>query len=232
MLEGFQFTSRGVIIGKTYIVSDLHIGYHTRVDSMKVEDETNEIYERIDNVVGSKNIDRIILNGDIFHEFGEPNESSLRAYNRLVSYIKNKDVDVVPIEGNHDTDSVSTVEKTRKKVELVYNSNRYLVTHGHKRVTEEKPIDCYILGHIHPVYRIRGIEWPIYLYGSNEQSKKVFITPCFSSHQDGVLISSNTNLDIDFPYVSDFSSMRPAVYNESKDEVDILPPIGEIDKYY
>lgn len=230
MLNQFKFTRRGVIIGKTYIVSDLHIGYHSRVDSMTVDDEMNEIYERINDVIESENINRIIFNGDIFHEFGAPNESSLRAYDKLVTHIKDKDIGVIPVKGNHDADS--TLRNTQTKVDLSDNSNSYLVTHGHKRITSEKPIDCYIIGHIHPIYRIRGVEWPIYLYGSNQQSESVFVTPCFSSHQDGVLISSDTSLDIDFPYVSDFSPMQPVVYNESRDEGEILPPIREIEKYY
>lgn len=225
--HNIKFTNRGLIIKDCYIISDLHIGYSDTIQSMTIKDEKDEIIPKIRNVLETNDIEKVIMNGDIFHPFRTAKDFQIDVLDKINSIVNRNCKDMILVEGNHDE---NTVENLIYNFSDYYNLNNITVTHGHKMKDQDS--DLYILGHIHPTVRINGVMWPTYLYGySKDIDSDILVLPTFSNYQDGVVISSNTDLNIECPYVNDFGNMYPYIYDSNRDIVRELPKLKHSDKY-
>lgn len=234
------FTKRGLILDSHLIISDLHIGYSDVIDSMTIEDEQEEIIDRLKNVYSSNQIDKLVIAGDIFHEFGSPSKPARELLKRIRRVSSEYGVEFIALKGNHDSNAVSDSKylvdfKDEYYFTTSYNDSESVVgvIHGHK--PPEKDASLYILGHLHPNIRIDGVSWPIYLYGENiYNGSDVLILPAFSSYKDGVIVSKTTHTEIDFPLVSptEFSELSPIVFDSENDDIRVFPILEKSDEYF
>lgn len=229
-ISSLKFTNRGVIIDDRYIISDTHIGYSQTVRSMTLDDEKNEITSKIERVVDNNKIQKLIINGDIFHNFGEPQEEHIKLLENIEIILNENDIELILIKGNHDQNAL---ERFEFEDYIIYKN--VLITHGHEKYEENinrENIKYCVLGHIHPNIRINGSKWPTYLYGQSDiTGYKTLILPAFNKYQDGVIITKNTNLSVEFPYVDTFLNMYPYVLDESIDITRRMPKLKDSDKY-
>lgn len=232
-----SYSNRGVVIGNTYVISDLHLGYSDEISSMTQQDERVEIADRITSTLDDKEIETVVLNGDVFHEFKRPSDKAREIFDELKLRLQADDINLQVITGNHDTVAKEQFSSTIdfKPYYKFYNEGfEVVVTHGHKMVEVENP-DMFIFGHLHPVMKVSGINWPTYLLGEDiYEDADVLILPCYSEYQDGVVISERTKTDIEFPYIniSDFGKMRPMIYDDNKDDVKKFPILEESGEYF
>jgi putative SbcD/Mre11-related phosphoesterase len=238
--DEIEFTNRGVIIGNNFIISDLHIGYSDVVESMSIEDEREEIIDRLKYVYKENQIDSVIIAGDIFHEFGSPSRSARNLLKSIQRISSKHRVEFIAIKGNHDTEAVANSRYLVDfKQEYYFTSNiggseyEIGVIHGHEKPSSEA--DLFVLGHLHPIVRIDGVDWPVYLFGENIYgSSDTVVLPAFSSYKDGVTVSSRTNTSIDFPVIKpdQFEELYPLVYDSKEDAVREFLQLSKSDDYF
>lgn len=235
MTDNITYTRRGVVIDGNYIISDLHLGYSTEINSMTKRDEKSQITYDLTDVLDQEEVDTVIINGDIFHEFGKPSEDALQIFDSLLTRTDIAGCDIILIEGNHDTnvDQYVSPHTMREDHSFQYKGSKVTVLHGHKKWSDYSDTDMFILGHLHPVAKINGVEWPTYLQG-DISSKNFLVLPAFSKYQDGVTVSDKIKLDIDFPFIEtrSFGLLSPYVYDSDEDEVREFPKLSESSRYF
>lgn len=235
MIDNISFTRRGVVIDSNFIISDLHLGYSDEINSMTKRDEKSQITYDIVNVLERDDVDQLVVNGDIFHEFGKPSENALQIFDTLLTRTDIAGCNILLIKGNHDenVDQYVKPHSMREDYSFNYDKSKFTVVHGHKKWSNYQQTDLLILGHLHPIAKINGVEWPTYLYGEVE-SKSVLILPAFSKYQDGITVSDRIKLDIDYPFVdtNSFGSLKPYVYDNDKNEVREFPILSKSSDFF
>ena len=103
-----------------------------------------------------KLLNKIIINGDIKHEFGTISEQEWRHTLRLLDFLSRYCDEVILIQGNHDTILGPIAKKRNVKVLENYKIEEILITHGDKIPPKEelKGINTIIIGHEHPAVSI------------------------------------------------------------------------------
>lgn len=235
MINDISFVRRGVIIEDKYIVSDLHLGYSSEIDTMTKQDEKSHILQNIKDVLDMYKIDQLVIAGDLFHEFGKPSQNAQDILDFLLTRLEVAGCELVLIRGNHDqnVDDYIGNNVMREDYDFMFNQECITVVHGHKMWSDYEETDIFIMGHLHPVVKINGSEWPTYLYGSFEENSYL-ILPAYSRYQDGVVVSNRMKLDIQFPFIekSDFSVFKPLVYDDNKMEIREFPKLEESSEYF
>ena len=93
ILNNIELIDLAIYANKTLIFTDFHIGYEEALNKqglMVPRLQFNEIMKRIANIFSklkNKKIDRIIVNGDLKHEFGTISEQEWRHTLKLLDYL-------------------------------------------------------------------------------------------------------------------------------------------------
>lgn len=220
------FTRRGVVVNKSYIVSDLHIGQSSNVQSMSLKDETDKIIPDIEYVLNSYDINKLIVTGDVFHNYKTPSDTQVKVLDDINNILSEKNCELILIRGNHDE---NTTDYIKYSFLDYYNLDNIVITHGHK-LLDNLESELYIVGHIHPTIRIQGEVWPIYLVGYSQKiDSNIIVLPAYNKYQDGNIIKKNTNNS--FQYISDYSELKPYIYDSNIDQVRKMPKIEKISNY-
>ena len=88
------------------IISDIHIGFEESLERQGVlvpRFQFKDIINRLEWIFSETNIKRVMLNGDVKHEFSTISKQEWREVRRLVDYFKKKRVELIAVKGNHDT---------------------------------------------------------------------------------------------------------------------------------
>uniref|UniRef100_A0A7J2TKU0 Phosphoesterase n=1 Tax=Archaeoglobus fulgidus TaxID=2234 RepID=A0A7J2TKU0_ARCFL len=207
---------RALLLGKTAIIADLHLGIENAMQKVGIaipRMQIMDIISRTREIVDRYNIERLIIAGDLKHDFGEnlPYE-----WDDVRSFLNSLDVEVSVVRGNHDNflsailSGYSIELKEREKVD------DYIVVHGHVDCDEEK----IILAHEHPAVkiRVRGAKYSFPCFLVLDKSK--IVLPAFSK-----IVSGSDILQGDF--------LSPIVRKAKKIEVYAVEEevfyLGELD---
>lgn len=207
---------RALLLGKTAIIADLHLGIENAMQKVGMaipRMQIMDIISRTREIVDRYNIERLIIAGDLKHDFGEnlPYE-----WDDVRSFLNSLDVEVSVVRGNHDNflsailSDYSIELKEREKVD------DYIVVHGHVDCDEEK----IILAHEHPAVkiRVRGAKYSFPCFLVLDKSK--IVLPAFSK-----IVSGSDILQGDF--------LSPIVRKAKKIEVYAVEEevfyLGELD---
>jgi len=141
---------------KVLILADTHIGYEESLNKQGVlipRFQFKDIIERLEKV---GNVDKIIINGDIKHEFGTISELEWRHSLRLLDFLSKHCNELILVKGNHDTILGPIAKKRNVKVEDYVKIKNILAIHGHKIPSKKllKGIKTIIIGHEHPAVSI------------------------------------------------------------------------------
>jgi len=212
VMNNIEIIDLGLYFDGNFVFSDFHIGYEEALNKEGIfvpRFQFESIIKRLDKVFLRLNrkIDRIIINGDIKHEFGTISEQEWRHTLRLLDYLLKKCDEVVLIKGNHDTilgpiaekRNVKVLEhcliKTIKKIpiknkKIDNKKNNILVIHGDKVPDKGllKDVDTIIIGHEHPAVSIKEgprVElFKCFLKGKY-QRKNLIVQPSFNLVTEG-----------------------------------------------
>src|SRR3989338_296829 len=175
ILDGIYLIDLAIYANKTLIVADFHIGYEEALNKqglMVPRFQFQEIMERLKKIFSrlkNKKIERIIVNGDLKHEFGTISEQEWRHTLRLLDYFGQYCNEIILIKGNHDSVLGPIAKKRNVRVlkhfvieplesTMTKNTiNRILVIHGDKIPDKKllKGVSTIIIGHEHPAVSIK-----------------------------------------------------------------------------
>jgi len=104
-----------------------------------------------------KLLKKIIINGDVKHEFGRISDQEWRHTLKLLDFLKKYTKEIILIKGNHDKILGPIAEKRNVKVKDHIKINSTLIIHGDKLPTNTqlKDIKTIIIGHEHPAIGLR-----------------------------------------------------------------------------
>jgi hypothetical protein len=152
------------------ILADSHIGFEEALNKQGIlvpRFHFQSLLKRLDATFSrlkGKKIRKIIINGDIKHEFGTISEQEWRHTLRLLDYLGKRCKDIVLIKGNHDTILGPIASKRNVRIVDYYvikkegSGSNILVTHGDK-MPDKKALalaDTIIIGHEHPAVSIKS----------------------------------------------------------------------------
>ncbi len=216
LIYNAQIVDLGLLIDRTLIISDLHIGYEqalNREGIMVPRFQYKKILKRLEEIIRSFDIGRIVVNGDIKHEFGRITRQEWDETLNFIIFLKNNFDEVVLLKGNHDNFTKFIADKTDLEVYETYSLENFIIMHGDKipddlMIKDESTI---IIGHEHPCIGIRNGERfekiKCYLKG-NYKEKNLIVMPSFNFVTEGSDILHE-------------KSLSPFLKKRSKDEFEV-----------
>jgi putative SbcD/Mre11-related phosphoesterase len=141
------------------VASDFHLGYEgAMVKNGMFVPKVNlkRIIENLDKAISKTGADRLIIVGDIKHDFSNIESDEFNELYDLMNFLKRRKVSAVLIKGNHD----NFVERYREPFKLLVHGQEaaigdYLFFHGEElpKVPKKKP-RMLIMGQEHPAISI------------------------------------------------------------------------------
>ncbi len=168
-------------------IADLHLGYEGIMAEKGVfipKTQFKKELATLQKIFKRKKAKRIIINGDIKHEFSETSYHEFREVRDLLEFLKKKCEEVMLVKGNHDNYINSLANRLGVAVYDELEIGDYHFSHGH-RTPEKSKAKCLIIAHEHPaiaLYDEVGGREKIncLLYGS-DRNKKIVVLPAFST---------------------------------------------------
>jgi len=144
---------------KILIIADTHIGQEESLNKtgiMLPRFAFKDMKERLSKVLQDLEINKIIINGDLKHEFGSISNTEWKQSLELIDILKKKCKEVILIKGNHDT-ILGPIAKSKRLIMYdFYKVGDILICHGDKIINEDAKI--IIIGHEHPAIGLRENE--------------------------------------------------------------------------
>jgi len=175
------------------VISDLHLGFELVSAEHGIfipRTQFDNIKRMIEDGRKKSKASRILILGDIKHEFSETSYHEYREVSLLLEYLKKCFNEILMVKGNHDTFIIRITRRFGIEVYDEYREGAYFFLHGHmeKNLNEIKE-KIIILGHEHPsvaLFTDLGIKekMKIFLYGDFDD-KKIIVMPAASYFAEG-----------------------------------------------
>ncbi len=141
------------------VASDFHLGYEgamTKSGVFAPKVNLNKIMEILEKAISRTGADRLIIVGDLKHDFSNIESDEFNELYDLMAFLKRKKVSPVLIKGNHD----NFVERYREPFNLLVHAKEaeiggYLFFHGDElpKIPSKDPT-MLIMGQEHPAISI------------------------------------------------------------------------------
>lgn len=181
---------KAAIIGNTAIIADLHLGFENVMQNKGVaipRMQVKEIVKNVKKIIDKYNINRLIVAGDLKHEFSKnlPYE-----WEDVREFVESVDVELEVVRGNHDNFLAAILAEYGIELKEHVKVDKYYVIHGHKDLEFER----VIIGHEHPAIKVRvrgGLySFPCYLVADDAK----IALPAFSPLMSGSDVLQNSFL--------------------------------------
>ena len=134
LVKGIESADMGIYFDNILVISDIHIGYEEALNKqgyLVPRFGFSEIIKRLDKIFSEvKRVDKVVLNGDLKHEFGKISETEWRHTLRLLDYLGRKCKEIILIKGNHDTILGPIAKKRNVRIEDSVKVKDKLIVHG------------------------------------------------------------------------------------------------------
>ncbi|MBI2651930.1 metallophosphoesterase [Candidatus Woesearchaeota archaeon] len=221
ILPNIEIVNLALYFKSTLVIADVHIGYEESLNKQGVlvpriqfEEMVNRI-NSIFNTLKNKKIERIVVNGDLKHEFGTISEQEWRNTLKFLDSLAKHCNEVVLIKGNHDTILGPIAKKRNVKVLEYYvvepiavesinekntitiknnkkitKQNKTLIVHGNKIPDKAllKDISTIVIGHEHPAVSLKEgprVEQFKCFLKGKYKDKNLIVQPSFNSIVEG-----------------------------------------------
>lgn len=179
---------------KILVIGDLHLGqeevmnrtgvFVTRSMFGEMIRELNKVFSKIG---GNKEIDEVVLLGDVKHDFGVILKQEWKDVSGLFDYLEERAKKIIIVKGNHDGIIEPLSRERGISVVDYYIINGIAFLHGDKNFKEifDKKVKMWIIGHGHPAIKLRDKEgvkvekYKCFLIGKFK-GKEIVIVPSFS----------------------------------------------------
>ena len=198
MESNLKIVDLGLLIKdkRILIFSDFHIGYEEALNKQGIlvpRFQFKDVIKRLGKIFSElkkTKLEKIIINGDLKHEFGRISEQEWRETLRLLDFLTNFCNEIILVKGNHDTIIGPIAEKKKVKIVEHFLVGNTLIIHGNK-IPEKgllKKAKTIVIGHEHPAISLREdirIEkFKCFLKGKYKR-KKLIIMPSFCLATEG-----------------------------------------------
>lgn len=149
--NGIEIVDLALRYKDNLIIGDVQIGHE---ESLQKEGyfiprfNLDEIVKRLDKIFSKVKVKRIIINGDIKHEFGSILRQEWKDLFSLFDYLLKNVEEIILVKGNHDIVLGPVASKRNIKLYDYYNLDNITILHGHKIVPDLR--DVIVIGHEHP----------------------------------------------------------------------------------
>ncbi|MBT7928279.1 metallophosphoesterase [Candidatus Woesearchaeota archaeon] len=156
---------------KTLIIPDVHIGYEEALNKKGIlipRTQFVEIMKNIEKIIKQikkkfKRINKIVIMGDLKHEFGIISETEWRQTLRFLDFLIKYCQNITLIRGNHDKILGPIAKKRELNIEEHVIIDDVYLTHGHQLPKSKlkaekqllKTIKTIIIGHEHAAITLR-----------------------------------------------------------------------------
>ena len=203
---------------KILIINDLHLGYEETLHRKGVlvpKFQLEDILDRLHRILQKVHPRKIIINGDLKHEFGTVLRQEWREVLKFLDEIISQKIAVVIIRGNHDPLLKPIAEKRGITIVKEYYIGDTVIVHGDAAiVAKAKRI---IIGHEHPALTIREKskreKYKCFLKGK-WKGKELMTVPSFNPLLEGTDILKEELLS---PFLKNIAQFE--VYIVSQGEV-------------
>lgn len=181
---------------KTLIISDIHIGYEEAMNKQGIllpRIYFQHLSEKAKNLLKTYDITKVIINGDLKHEFGNISTTEWRQTLQFLDLFKKQEI--IIIKGNHDTIIDPIAQKRNVTVATYYCIGDILVVHGDKELDivkfekeHNQKINTIIIGHEHPAITLRSENrsetFKCFLVGAYKK-RTLIVAPSFNEVTEG-----------------------------------------------
>ena len=143
---------------KVLIISDLQLGYEENLNKQGIlvpRFQLEDIKKTLEKLLKKLKPNKVIINGDLKHEFGKISDQEWRDCLRIFDLILNYCKELILIKGNHDLALDPIAKKRDIKVFENLMIGDILILHGHKIEKIPKNIKTIVIGHEHPAIGLR-----------------------------------------------------------------------------
>lgn len=155
ILPGFRIVDLGLYLEKEEIlvITDVHLGYEEALNKQGIlipKFHFKDLMKRLKRMVHSTSPKKIIVNGDLKHDFGRITDGEWRNILKFLDYLLKSCDELVLLKGNHDKVIDPIAEKRKLDVVQEYRIGSTLFCHGDFIPKDLKDIETIIIGHEHP----------------------------------------------------------------------------------
>ena len=192
-IYGAEIVDSALLIKDCLIISDIHLGYEYALNKegfMIPRFQYKKIIARLKEIIDASNVSKIIVNGDLKHEFGKISKQEWNEVMDFIKFLKEHFDEIILIKGNHDNFTGFIAEKCGLEVYENYSVENYIIMHGDKipddfDKTKENTV---IIGHEHPSIGLRSgerVEKVKCFLKGKVNDKKFVVMPSFNFITEG-----------------------------------------------
>lgn len=217
ILKGIEIVDLGLWLKKekTLVVSDFHLGYEEMLKEKGIlvpRFQLKDVLERLEKILKRVKPEKIVINGDLKHEFGNVLNQEWRDVLRLMDFLQENCRKLILVKGNHDIFLEPIARKRGIKLVEDYLVGNIFICHGDKiKSTSAKTI---IIGHEHPAIVLKDNEkkekYECFLKGK-WKNKDLIVTPSFNHLTKGTNVLEKKKFS---PYMEDISDFSVYVVGE------------------
>lgn len=176
--KGIEIIDLGLYLTKhkTLVIADTHLGFEESLNKNGVfipRFHAADLIKRLNKILSRMKIDKIIINGDIKHEFKGISEQEWRNTLQIIDLLKQNCKELMLIRGNHDKILNIIAAKKELKIADQIVIDDILIAHGHKMLKIPASVKTIIIGHEHPAVGLHE--------GARVETFKCFLKGKFNS---------------------------------------------------
>ncbi|MCW1297426.1 MAG: metallophosphoesterase [Candidatus Rehaiarchaeum fermentans] len=214
-------------------ISDLQLGEELylakELQMYAPQKQLEKEIKQLESIKNKVKASRLLINGDLKHEFSELNRQESREINAFLKRAEELFKEIIIIRGNHDNFLVSLLKNKYALLEY-YEESGFLFTHGHKMIDFNNSIHTIIIGHEEPVILLRKgfdhVKLPAIVYGKFK-STNLIILPAFSPISEGTPINVTNEYNSPFLNKEEILNFKAIGIDEELGEL-IFPEISKI----
>lgn len=146
---------------KTLVLADAHIGYEQHLHKAGVmipKFQFADMIKRIEGIFKKADVETVIFNGDLKHEFGTISPQEWMDTLALWNFLEKHSKKIILIRGNHDKILGILAEKKNLEVKNYVVIDDILIAHGDKIIDLPRGIKTIIIAHEHPAIELKESE--------------------------------------------------------------------------
>jgi putative SbcD/Mre11-related phosphoesterase len=209
-------------------ISDLQIGYESHLAEKGIfvpQIQTRQLIKNLREISFLKNAKRLLINGDLKHEFSRPTLQEIREIKEFLEFAKNIFKEIIIVKGNHDNYILNILEEMEFPIyDPYYEEKGYCFFHGDKEI--DLPECKYlIIGHEQPMILLKHgfdkLKVKALLIGEYNR-KTLIVLPAFST------IASGSEINV----LNKDELLSPILKKCDVDNFDVYAIEEEFDTFY
>ncbi len=202
------------------IIADTHFGFEESLHMQGVlvpKTQYKQMIEQLKRILSKCKCKKIIINGDIKHEFGRITRQEWKDINSFIDFCNKNFEDIIFVKGNHDPMLKFVINKQKIKEVKEFVVGNVLIVHGdYVPVSLEKTI---IIGHEHPAIILRSEakreKYKCFIKGKYKKSVLI-VEPSFNPLTEGSDITKEKKFG---SFLKDLSDFEVFIYDDKTKKI-------------